>query len=224
MSGSICSSSKEALSFESGCIGCPSDTCRDDFVTEGTCCNNFAFIKGFASLMIRSLSRFPADKTFSIVQFATEGRLVSMMESHVEALSTIDELYYTGGITNHAEAISLCRQSLSASLAYQHFASSASSSSSSSSSSHKSIMMLITDGVPTTPENDPEGTAMSEAIKARDEYGVFIIPVFISPRYDADAMFFMRGLSNDDKVFDVVDYASLDTLKDSLLEEVSCST
>jgi hypothetical protein len=85
-------------------------------------------------------------------------------------------------------------------------------------------MMLITDGVPTTPENDPEGTAMSEAIKARDEYGVFIIPVFISPRYDADAMFFMRGLSNDDKVFDVVDYASLDTLKDSLLEEVSCST
>jgi len=33
----------------------------------------------------------------------------------------------------------------------------------------------------------------------------------------------MRGLSSDDKVFDVVDYESLETLKDRLLEEVSCS-
>jgi len=215
MSSSICIS-------DGSCIGCPSDTCRDEFVTEATCCNNFAFIKGFASLMIRSLSSFPADKTFSIVQFATDGRMVSMMESHVEALSTIDQLYYTGGITNHAEAISLCRQSLSASIAFQHAESS--SASSASATPRKSIMMLITDGVPTTPENDPEGAAMSEAIKAKEENGVFIIPVFISPRYDEDALSFMRGLSSDDKVFDVVDYESLDTLKDRLLEEVLCST
>eukprot|EP00984_Skeletonema_dohrnii_P014044 scaffold5867_cov81-Skeletonema_dohrnii-CCMP3373.AAC.1 len=115
MSGSICSN-------ESGCIGCPSDTCRDEFVTQGTCCNNFAFVKGFASLMIQSLSNFPADKTFSIVQFATEGQLISLMETNDEALSTIDQLYYTGGITNHAEAISECRRSLSASLAFQQSA------------------------------------------------------------------------------------------------------
>jgi len=214
MSSSICIS-------DGSCIGCPSDTCRDEFVTESTCCNNFAFIKGFASLMIRSLSNFPADKTFSVVQFATDGRLVSMMNSHVEALSTIDQLFYTGGITNHAEAISLCRQSLSASIAFQQAASG--SVSSASATPRKSVMMLITDGVPTTPENDPEGAAMSEAIKAKEENGVFIIPVFISPRYDEDALSFMRGLSSDDKVFDVVDYESLETLKDRLLEEVSCS-
>lgn len=204
MSGSICSSN-------SGCINCPNE-CREDFVTLETCCQGFAYIKGFASLLISSLSKFPSDKTFSIVQFANEGKLVSMMESTVEATSTIDELRYTGGITNHAEAISACRQGLMGSLAFQQ-----------SSTPRKSIMMLITDGVPTTPENDPEGAALTEAMQAKED-GVFIIPVFISPRYDANAFSFMSELSSarDGEVFDVVDYESLDTLKDRLLEEVSC--
>ena len=216
MSGSICSSDSMDKS-NSGCIGCPSDTCRDDFVTEGTCCNNFAFIKGFAKLMIQSLSNFPADKTFSVVQFSTEGRLVSLMESNLEAKSTIDELSYTGGIiTNHAEAISQCRQSLSSSLAFQQFSASAGDI------PHKSIMMLITDGVPTTLDNDQEGAATLAASQAKED-GMFIIPVFISPRFDADVLSFMSGLSSDGKVFDVMDYESLDTLKDRLLEEVSCS-
>mmetsp|Transcript_2084 Transcript_2084/g.3816 ORF Transcript_2084/g.3816 Transcript_2084/m.3816 type:complete len:640 (-) Transcript_2084:202-2121(-) len=213
MSGSICSN-------ESGCIGCPSDTCRDEFVTQGTCCNNFAFVKGFASLMIQSLSNFPAEKTFSIVQFATEGQLISLMETNDEALSTIDQLYYTGGITNHAEAISECRRSLSASLAFQQ---SAIATSDSTFVPPKNIMVLITDGKPTTPDDDPLGAAMKQARKAREENEVFIIPVFISPRYDSDALSFMRGLSSNDKVFDVVDFESLKTLKDRLLEEVSCS-
>lgn len=204
MSGSICSSN-------SGCLNCPSE-CREDFVTLETCCQGFAYIKGFASLLISSLSKFPSDKTFSIVQFANEGKLVSMMESTVEATSTIDELRYTGGITNHAEAIAACRQGLMGSLAFQQ-----------SSTPRKSIMMLITDGVPTTPENDPEGAALTEAMKAKED-GVFIIPVFISPRYDANAFSFMSELSSarGGEVFDVVDYESLDTLKDRLLEEVSC--
>ena len=209
MSGSICSD-------DSGCVGCPSDTCRDEFVTQGTCCNNFAFVKGFASLMIQSLSDFPADKTFSIVQFATEGQLISLMETNAEALSTIDQLYYTGGITNHAEAIAECRRSLSASHAFQQSASAASVP-------HHNIMVLITDGKPTTPENDPLGAALSQARIAKEENGLFIIPVFISPRYDGDALSFMRGLSSNDKVFDVVDYESLNTLRDRLLKEVSCS-
>ncbi|KAK1735220.1 vWA domain-containing protein [Skeletonema marinoi] len=213
MSGSICSN-------ESGCIGCPSDTCRDEFVTQGTCCNNFAFVKGFASLMIQSLSNFPAEKTFSIVQFATEGQLISLMETNDEALSTIDQLYYTGGITNHAEAISECRRSLSASLAFQQ---SAIATSDTTFVPPKNIMVLITDGKPTTPDDDPLGAAMKQARKAREENEVFIIPVFISPRYDSDALSFMRGLSSNDKVFDVVDFESLKTLKDRLLEEVSCS-
>eukprot|EP00984_Skeletonema_dohrnii_P000415 scaffold141_cov125-Skeletonema_dohrnii-CCMP3373.AAC.2 len=214
MSGSICSN-------ESGCIGCPSNTCRDEFVTQGTCCNNFAFVKGFASLMIQSLSNFPADKTFSIVQFATEGQLISLMETNDEALSTIDQLYYTGGITNHAEAISECRRSLSASLAFQQSAAAASDTT--TYVPPKNIMVLITDGKPTTPDDDPLGAAMKQARKAREENEVFIIPVFISPRYDSDALSFMRGLSSNDKVFDVVDFESLKTLKDRLLEEVSCS-
>ena len=204
MSGSICSSN-------SGCINCPNE-CRDDVVTVETCCQGFAYIKGFASLLISSLSKFPSDKTFSIVQFANEGKLVSMMESTVEATSTIDELRYTGGITNHAEAIAACRQGLMGSLAFQQ-----------PSTPRKSIMMLITDGVPTTPENDPEGAALLEAMQAKED-GVFIIPVFISPRYDANAFSFMSELSSarNGEVFDVVDYESLDTLKDRLLEEVSC--
>lgn len=208
MSGSICG--------DGTCIGCPSETCRDEFVTQGTCCNNFAFVKGFASLMIQSLSTFPADKTFSIVQFATEGQLISLMETNTEAISTIDELYYTGGITNHAEAISECRRSLSASNQFQQTASA-------TAAPHQNFMVLITDGKPTTPDNDPLGAALSQARKAEEENGMFIIPVFISPKYDGDALSFMRGLSSNDKVFDVVDFESLNTLKDRLLKEVSCS-
>ncbi|KAL7499380.1 hypothetical protein ACHAWT_007395 [Skeletonema menzelii] len=209
MSGSICSN-------DGACIGCPSDTCRDELVTQGTCCNNFAFVKGFASLLIQSLSTFPADKTFSIVQFATEGQLISLMETNTEAISTIDELYYTGGITNHAEAISECRRSLSASHAFQQTASA-------TAVPHQNFMVLITDGKPTTPGDDPLGAALSQARIAEDENGLFIIPVFISPKYDEDALAFMRGLSSNDKVFDVVDFESLNTLKDRLLKEVSCS-
>ena len=212
MSGSICSN-------DSGCIGCPSDTCRNEFVTEGTCCNNFAFVKGFASLMIQSLSKFQSDQTFSIVQFATEGQLISLMQSDSEALSTIDDLYYTGGITNHAEAIRECRRSLAASHGFQN----SNSAAATPTETHQNIMMLITDGKPTTPEDDPFGAAKAEARKAKEENGVFIIPVFISPKYDGEALSFMRGLSSNDKVFDVVDFESLKTLKERLVKEISCS-
>lgn len=166
--------------------------------------------------MIQSLSEFPADKTFSIVQFATEGELISLMETNYEALSTVDQLFYSGGITNHAEAISECRRSLSASHAFQQSASAATVP-------HQNIMVLITDGKPTTPEDDPLGAALSQARIAKEENGLFIIPVFISPKFDGDALSFMRDLSSNDKVFDVVDFESLNTLKDRLLEEVSCS-
>ena len=138
------------------------------------------------------------------------------METNTEAISTIDELYYIGGITNHAEAISECRRSLSAAHSFQQ-------TSSANTIPHQNFMVLITDGKPTTPDDDPLDAALSEARKAREENCLFIIPVFISPKYGGDALSFMRGISSNDRVFDVVDYESLNTLKDQLLKEVSCS-
>ena len=169
-----------------------------------SCCNNFGTIKDFSELMIRSLAQFPAEKDFSIVQFATDASIVSRPQSANDALSTVQQLSYSGGVTNHAEAISSCRQSLS----------------SSQIPGRKNFIMLITDGEPTAPENDPEGAATLAASQAKKD-GMFIIPIFISQTYTYDP--FMSGLSSDGKVFDVTDFDGLLNLQEALVNQVSCS-
>ena len=82
--------------------------------------------------------------------------------------------------------------------------------------------MLITDGVSSEPGFDPEGEALAAARVAKTD-GTFIIPVFISPDNDWNARVFMSQLSSDGKVFDVTDFESLSSLKDSLITQVSCS-
>ena len=82
--------------------------------------------------------------------------------------------------------------------------------------------MLITDGLPATTSPDPVIVAQEEADNAKSN-GTIIIPVFISEYNDAYALAFMSSLSSDGEVFDVTGFASLDTLKDRLIEQVSCS-
>mmetsp|Transcript_34837 Transcript_34837/g.61210 ORF Transcript_34837/g.61210 Transcript_34837/m.61210 type:complete len:920 (+) Transcript_34837:76-2835(+) len=207
MSGSVCNDG-----MGSECLECRSaflpmfftSECRDRFVSEDTCCNNFANVKEFSSLMVNLLGDFPAEKSFSVVQFATNARLVSGLSSTAQTLPVIGKLDYTGGLTNHASAIQMCQQTLS------------------TFGSRKNFIMLITDGVSSEPEFDPEGAAETAAVSAKND-GTFIIPVFISPRNDWSALAFMRRLSSDGKVFDVTDFDSLNSLQDRLVDQVSCS-
>ena len=84
--------------------------------------------------------------------------------------------------------------------------------------------LQITDGLPSTAYFNPEIVAQAEATAAK-QTGTFIIPIFISESsaYDISAATFMTSLSSDGQVFDVTGFESLDTLKDALVEQVSCS-
>jgi len=206
MSGSVCNGGFFGLGSDD-CVGCPIFGCRSPnlFFDKDTCCNDFNTIKIFSQLIIEALAEFPAEKDFSIVQFATDASIVSLPQPANDALSTVNNLIYTGGITNHAAAISSCQQSLS----------------SSQNPGRKNFMMLITDGEPTAPEN-AEAAANLAATQAKSD-GILIIPIFISKMYDDVALSFMRGLSSDNKVFDVTDFDGLLNLQEALVNQVSCS-
>ena len=209
MSGSVCNDGDG-----SDCLSCPgasllsvlflASECRDTSVSEDTCCSNFAKVKEFASVMVNLLGNFPAEKSFSIVQFATDARLVRTLSSADDTALTIDGLEYTGGMTNHESAIQTCQQTLP------------------SLDDRKKFIMLITDGLSSVPEFDPEGAAEAAATEAKSG-GSFIIPVFISPDNDLSALEFMSRLSSDGIVFDVTDFDTLSSLQDRLIEQVSCS-
>lgn len=208
MSGSICNDGTGSECLDCRASFLPfffSSECKDTFVNEDTCCNNFANVKEFSSTMVNLLDDFDAEKSFSVVQFSTTAQLVSSRLSSAELASpVIDQLDYTGGLTNHASAIQTCQESLP------------------SFDDRKNFIMLITDGVSSEPGYDPEGAAESAALSAKAD-GTFIIPVFISPYNDWSALAFMRRLSSDGKVFDVTDFDSLNSLQGRLIDQVSCS-
>jgi len=172
---------------------------------QDTCCRNFDNVKEFSSLMVSSLDDFPADKSFSVVQFGSEITVESDLTSATQTLLTLDEMKYSGGYTDHSSAIQACEQTLF-----------------SAHRNRKKNILLITDGVSTWPENDPEGTAERAAILAQED-GISIIPIFISAEHDEGAHVFMKRLSGNGKVFDVTDFESLNSLQESLVNQVSCS-
>lgn len=215
MSGSVCNDSSG-----SDCLGCstppslfssvlsifftPESDCRDSFVSEDTCCANFAIVKDFSSLIVNSLGDIPVEKSFSVVQFATNAQLVRGLSSGAQTLSVIDRLDYTGGLTNHAAAIEKCQETFLAT------------------GNRKNFIMLITDGVPSEPDVNPEGAAETAARLVKNDE-TFITPVFISPKNDWSALSFMKRLSSDGRVFDVTDFGSLNSLQQTLVDQVSCS-
>lgn len=213
MSGSVCNGGNN-----SDCLDCKSDDilstflpfffqpeCRDSFVDEDTCCSNFKNVKSFGSTMVDLLGDFSADKSFSVVQFANNAQLVSGLSSAGQTSQVIDILQYTGGLTNHAAAINACQRTFP------------------SFGTRKNFILLITDGVPTVPDYDPEGSAEYAASSAKRD-GTFLIPVFISPYgNNVSALSYMRRLSSDRQVFDVASFDSLESLEDRLVTQVSCS-
>lgn len=207
MSGSVCGNSRDRECSNCRASFLPmlfASECRDNWVSEDTCCNNFAKVQDFSSLIVNVLGDFPAKKSFSVVQFATDARLVSGLKSAEQTISKLEQLDYTGGLTNHGAAIRACQRTLPSSSGFR-----------------KNFIMLITDGVSSEP-NDPEGYAEAAATAAKFD-GTFIIPVFISPNNDWSALSFMMRLSSDGKVFDVTDFDSLNSLQDRLVDQVSCA-
>ncbi|KAL9182296.1 hypothetical protein ACHAXT_012948 [Thalassiosira profunda] len=210
MSGSVCNdgSGSECLSCRSSFLPIFfTSECRDTFVDEDTCCDNFGRVKDFSTLMVRLLGGFEGDKDFSVVQFATRAQLFQSLSSEEETVQTLGRLDYTGGMTNHGAAINLCQQTFPTD----------------TSTSRQNFILLVTDGVSSEPSIDPEIYAEQEANEAKRSE-TKIIPVFISPTgNDWTALAFMRQLSSTGRVFDVTDFGSLNTLQEELADEVSCS-
>lgn len=212
MSGSICNGRTGAL-----CTGCPqiilsSDIqesfCRDVGVNWNSCCSNFANVKELATSIVRLLGNLPVDKYFSVVQFASDARLVSGLSSTGQTLSTISQLSYTGGLDNHASGIQKCQQTLSPS------------------TSEKRIIMLVTDGETGTPDYVPAGAIESAATSAKNE-GTFIFTVLVppdAPDTNEGAIPIFSRISSNGEVFDFTDrdMSSVLQVQEGLLNHVSC--
>ncbi|KAL7554028.1 hypothetical protein ACHAWF_017399 [Thalassiosira exigua] len=210
MSGSVCNGDTGT-----NCLDCRASflpmffesACRDRAYDEDTCCENFAKVKAFAGRLVNALGDFPAEKSFSVVQFATDARLASGLNDADWTNLEIGRLDYAGGLTNHMDAIRTCQRTFE----------------SSADGGRRNFVVLVTDGTPTEPAYGPEAYANAAAAEAKAD-GTHIIPVFISPNgNDPTALAFMNGLSSDGKAFDVTNFDSLNSLQDQLVDQVSCS-
>ena len=201
MSGSVCSKFNPI-----GCNNCdPYDQCRDFTVSLDTCCENFRDIQDFTIDMVTALDKFDGDKSYSMVQFASGGTLEQFPSDKASTIDSVNQLDYTGGATNHGQAINKCRQALQ------------------DTTSNNKYMLVITDGVSTAGGDDPAGVAIDAANRAKED-DIFIIPVFVMTSENLGGLDFMSEISSDGKVFNVTDFGSLNSLETQLVEQVSCSS
>ena len=196
----------------SECVGCePATICNDVGVEKGTCCTNFFDVIEFAKLVINTLASVQSEQMYSVVGFATEVTRRTLLLPPDVAIQALDGLEYSGGRTNHADAITACQGSLTTL----------------SAEGRTSLMILITDDDPSEPRNSVEGSAQviaEEAAAQAKGDGVFIIPVMIAPQSStlSPELEYLQGISSDGQVFGVSDFDVLDSLQESLLDQISC--
>jgi Mg-chelatase subunit ChlD len=140
---------------------------------------------------------------YSVVGFATEVTQQTLLLPPKEALQELNGVEYSGGRTNHADAINTCHESLSAA---------------SQVGNPKNLIILITDGTPSEPQDAPEAAAEEAAAQAKND-GVNIIPVTIGI---PSGMAYLQGISSDGQVFGVDDFDELDSLQEAILDQVFC--
>lgn len=162
----------------------------------------------FSIAMVDSLRELPTSKNYSIVKFATDAAVVSSLANSNKTVKSLNKLVYSGGMTNLAGAISSCQETFS-----------------SSSVDEQKFILVITDGMPSVPDNQPQKVAETAATNAKGA-GTFIIPVLIQDSEFAPetALAFMENISSDGSVFDVLDFEGLNSIQDSLLTQISCQS
>lgn len=206
MSGSVCNGN---TGFE--CYSCEPETICLESISGGVgedktiCCTNFYEVIEFSKLIIRSLEILPVTQSYSLVSFGNNATLDLDLASPEDMLVALDGLIYTGGKTNHADAISACHTSLI----------------SSTEITRKNIMLLITDGYPSEPKNMPKESAEVAATEAKSD-GVFIIPIAIQLQFSPEPTPYLQSISSDGTVFDVSDFDLLDDIEEDLFAQVSC--
>jgi uncharacterized protein YegL len=136
----------------------------------------------------------------------------SPVQSDIFCSAICDE-YYLGYfvsfvVTNNAEAIDACHQSLQLS----------------PTTDAKNLILLITDGDPSEPKETSPEFAATQAAEEAKAAGTFIIPVMIAETLEPETVEYMKGISSDGSVFNVTEFKSLQMLQDTLITHVSCQT
>ncbi|KAL7461116.1 hypothetical protein ACHAXS_001547 [Conticribra weissflogii] len=209
-SGSVCNRSNGAISgFE--CIDCqPSFYCNSPGYDLETCCYDFQLVKDFCRDIVISMGTRASDSRFSIVKFSTVASIASELSTADETVGMLDDLIYSGGLTNHADAISVCQQSFQ---------------SADTNIDWRNVIVLITDGAPSQPEDREEEAALEASASAKTE-GSYIIPIVVSSSLEIstnDLLTLMGEIASDNgNVLNVENFEGLDSLATSLLDQILC--
>jgi len=200
MSGSVCHGQGQGL-----CENC--GQCNSGGFNLATCCSNFSNMLEFSKDLVKALGDLPSNQDFSVVHFASDVAVADTLENANQAFKTIKTLKYTGGKTNLAGAIDSCQSTLdNASL-----------------SNRKNLMLILTDGYPSLPSGNPEGSATNAATKAKNK-GTFIIPVFIedpNSQNNQAVNFLKNSISSDGSLF-LADFTGLTALQETVFDQVTC--
>lgn len=212
MSGSVCSPD---FNNPTQCKNCPS-ACKSGGFGRDICCPNFNKIKEFSTAAINwiNLLQFGINhRKVSIVTFATNARTkVGLGEAALTGLDTLD---YSGGLTNHGDAIKECERTFDGAIT-------------DGSNDPTNIMLLVTDGVATTKTGDhnaAEGVAHGRnQARLAKEAGTNIETVFINPaQAQADTISYMNDLSSSGSHYDVSDFDNLDKMVNDIAYKIACS-
>ncbi|KAL7478572.1 hypothetical protein ACHAW6_004332 [Cyclotella cf. meneghiniana] len=100
------------LSLDNSCSICGFriDKCLFcELALPSTYCNNCSDIIKFSKLMVFMLEQFEADKSFSVVQFATNSQIIRNLAMANETLGVLNNVRYSGGSTEIGNPMRLCQ-------------------------------------------------------------------------------------------------------------------
>jgi len=203
MSGSVCN----GLSSQT-CEGCePAQFCNSGGVTQSICCSNFGDTLEITMGLVTALGEgASAEQDYSIVYYGNTATEASRLNSWTQAVETLNDLEYTGGGANMAEAISLCQSTLDQ-----------------SPPDRKNYMLIFLDGVPTRPVSTAQSAARAAASNAKEK-GSIIIPFLRQGGSESNLAllsYLTNYVSTEGKVF-LTDSEGLNNLQNSLEEEGIC--
>jgi len=148
-------------------------------------------------------------KSFSLVEFSTNAEVKrSLVTARNVRRYLNNDIDYMGGYTNTAEAIKKCQYS------FRH---------SPPDEDRQNVILLVTDGVPTRPRDDPVQAAKDEADVVKGlSNPTYVQPVFINAGGNPpSAVSFMNNISSGG-VFTIDDFDDLDQDAVARLKAILC--
>ena len=202
MSGSVCGPNTLC---DSSCDCGPVSPITD----RDTCCPNYLAIQDFTQDVITRIDseqfrETVPDKQFSLVKFSTNGQVVTELVNGATATSIVSTLVYTGGFTNHQEALNACQTTFDLGDGTPDF------------------LLLVTDGVPNRPEGEDARNAGLVAATAIKDSGTTIDTLFISNNNNADTIQYMKDLSSDNTVRIIDNFGGLEEIIDDVALKIAC--